>query len=595
MPIQVLSEQTIAKIAAGEVVERPVSVVKELLENAVDAGANSIHVAINDGGRRLIRISDDGHGIAQEEISLAFTRHATSKLRTIDDLEQIATLGFRGEALSSISAVSRVSVTTRARGESLGSQIRIEGGRLLENTSVGAPAGTVISVENLFFNTPARLKFLKKPTTEKKHITLLVTRYALAYPHIRFTLEQDGRELFRSSGSGQLADVMVRVVGLDNFKQMIEIDSLDRGREDRPTVTVRGFASLPDLSRSDRTHIALFINGRYIQDSNLTYAVVQAYHALLQGGRYPMATLMIEIAPQEVDVNVHPTKAEVRFRNPKAVFAAVQRAVREALISHTRVREQRGLPRDVANTPGPSWGTLNRQMDMALPIDSPTGELQGDDRAYSRIQAPNADDPATAIPEGMGAPLKPRTLPMLRVVGQVGATYIVAEGPAGLYLIDQHAAHCRVIYDGLREAGMLDAVEIDAVTIDLTGDETRLLESRLDTLAGCGVLLESFGPTTFVVRGLPQVEGEISASGLLGAVMDDLADDPKQGEQQFREGVLRRISVAAAVKSGQILKQEEMQALIRQLERCAEPRMDPTGKPTLLHMSGEQLAREFGR
>jgi len=592
MPIQVLSEQTIAKIAAGEVVERPVSVVKELIENAIDAGASSIHVAISDGGRRLIRISDDGHGIAQEEVGLAFTRHATSKLRTIDDLITIGTLGFRGEALSSIGAVSRVTVTTRARGESFGIQLRVEGGRLLEESSVGAPVGTVISVENLFFNTPARLKFLKKQSTEKKHITLLITRYALAYPGIRFTLEQDGRELFRSSGSGQLADVMVRVVGLDNFKHMIEIDSVDAGRDDRPTVKVHGFASLPDLSRADRTHIALFINGRYIQDSNLTYAVIQAYHGLLQGGRYPVATLMIDIPPQEVDVNVHPTKAEVRFRNGKAVFSAVQRAVREVLISQARVREQRGLPRDVPDTTGPTWGELGGQMDLTLPIDDPGRfpEMATD----ARIQPPDADDPATAIPEGMGAPLKPRTLPMLRVVGQVGATYIVAEGPAGLYLIDQHAAHCRVIYDALAEANEVDVQEIDAATIDLTADETRLLEPRLAMLNACGIVLESFGPSTFVVRALPAEAAQIDAKALLGQLVDDLAADLRQDDEQFQDRVLSRISAHAAIKAGQILKTEDMQALIRQLERCPQPRTDPTGKPTLLHMSGEQLARQFG-
>lgn len=457
MAIEILPDNIVAQIAAGEVVERPASVVKELVENALDAGAANVHVEIAGGGRKLVRVSDDGSGIPTSEVELAFARHATSKLRTVDDLESIRTLGFRGEALSSITAVSRTSLVTRHRTEEAGTQLLMEAGRLLTHQTVGVPVGTVISVENLFFNTPARLKFLKAESTEKRHIAALITRYAMAYPGTRFTLVQDGREVFRSTGSGQLGDVVARAMGLDNFKNMIPVQAQNSATEDRPAVSVHGYASTPDYSRADRTQITLFVNGRWIQDSSLSYAVVQAYHTLLMNGRYPAAILMIEIDPAEVDVNVHPTKAEVRFRNANAVFSTVQRAVREAVVALAGTAQMRSS-RLVAQPQQTEiqWGvpgsdvSRSRQLDIDLSLEDTGGYAHQRDGLMDSTDAGALDD-ATAIPEGLGAPRKPRTLPMLRVVGQVGAMYIVAEGPAGLYLIDQHAAHERILYEEFME------------------------------------------------------------------------------------------------------------------------------------------------
>lgn len=604
MSIQVLPEQVVAQIAAGEVVERPASVVKELIENALDAGATAVSVRTDAGGRKLIRVSDDGSGISSAEAELAFARHATSKLRSVHDLEVIQTLGFRGEALSSIASVSHVTFTTRHHDEAVGTYLRIEGGNLLETRPIGAPPGTTITVENLFFNTPARLKFLKKENTEKRYVASIVTRYAMAYPQVRFILEQDGREVFRSNGRGQLADAVLKALGLDNFKQMIEVDAEDPARDGRPAVRVYGYTSAPDLNRADRGQITLFVNGRWVQDSSLAYAVIQAYHTLLMNGRFPLAVLMIEIAPHEVDVNVHPTKAEVRFRDPHAVFSTVQRGVREAVIGSADAPQAR-LGRRGGEIHSPSYGRnaawLSAPRDyrsdfeptLPLEMDDP-GQFPGQRQSQDR----DSDDP-NAIPYGPGAPDRPRTLPVLRVVGQVGAMYIVAEGPSGMYLVDQHAAHERILYEQFMDAferqEKISQHVLMGHTIDLSPDEARLIEEKFDVLIAVGFTLEPFGPNTFMIRTVPAVLSDSDPAEAVAAILDDLMADNQPGQLSIEDKIIAQVCRRAAVKAGQILSIEQMQNLIRQLERARNPHTCPHGRPTLLHMSGEQLAREFGR
>ncbi len=603
MPIHILSEKLIAQIAAGEVVERPTSVVKELLENALDAGAKTVHVSTQEGGKRLIRVSDDGSGILADEVELAFARHATSKLSKLEDLEALNTLGFRGEALASIAAVSRVMITTRHHNEKVGTQLRIEGGTITQKLSVGVPSGTVLSIENLFYNTPARLKFLKSENTEKRHIVTLVTNYAIAYPHVKFILEQDGREIFRSLGNGQLADVVVRALGLESFKHMLEIYADDPAHDDRPAVRVWGYASSPDLNRADRSNITLFVNGRWIQDTKLTYAVVQAYHTLLMTGRYPMAVLMVEIPPHEVDVNVHPTKAEVRFRDPNAVFSAIQRAVRMAVLGGANapdIRLRGGMgatPSTQSNTPEPAWNIgTPRPRNTELPLDmTDTGQYP---KQYPS-EYPQDEYDVSHIPEGLGLPQNPRTLPMLRVIGQVGAMYIVAEGPAGMYLIDQHAAHERILYEQYmaRFASQEIAVQqaLSGQTITLSPSEASLVMGKIPALKAVGFDLESFGGNSFVIRSVPAILADRDPITVLNGVIDDLEADKSPGAGKIEEKIIRFVCRHVAVKAGQILNHQQMQDLIRQLERTQNPHTCPHGRPTLLHLSGDQLAREFGR
>ncbi len=601
MAIQILSEQVVSKIAAGEVVERPASVVKELLENSLDAGATTIHVDVVGGGRKRLRISDDGSGIPADEVVLAFARHATSKLQTADDLYRIETLGFRGEALASIAAVSHVTLTTRHEAEDAGTQIRLEGGEIRPPKAIGAPGGTVITIENLFFNTPARLKFLKSEDTEKRQIATFVTRYALAYPHVRFVLVQDGREIFRSSGSGQLADVVVKSLGLDVFRQMVEVADEDPLRDAPGSIKVWGYVSDPALNRKDRSRIILFVNGRSIQDSGLTYAVTQAYHTLLMKGQHPFAVLLISVPPEFVDVNVHPTKAEVRFRDSGAVFVAVQRTVRSAVVALAQTPTLRGSRRHQSLDSNNGWmlpyqpersAPIQREMD--LPLDEP-----GQFTQHRSMPAPALDDDMTALPEGMGKPKKPRTLPMLRVIGQVGAAYIVAEGPAGLYLIDQHAAHERIMYEQFMEAyeaqGIVTQHTLEAQTIDVSPTEARLLEEKLAALQAVGFVVEPFGMNTFVIRAVPALLADTNPIDAVAGIIQDLEQDKAPGQETVEAKIIRHVCKRASVKAGQILTHAEMQGIIRQLERCQSPLTCPHGRPTMLHISGDQLAREFGR
>jgi len=593
MAIRVLSQEVANQIAAGEVVERPASVVKELVENSLDAGARHIIVELEEGGKRLIRVSDDGYGIPADEVEIAFHRYATSKLETIEDLDRIGTLGFRGEALASIASVCRLTLTTRAAGEEIGTRIQLEGGQVTALDAIGAPQGTLIGVENLFYNVPARLKFMKKESTERGHIGALVSRYAMAYPSVRFVLRQGSKEVLRTTGSGDLREVLDEVFGLEAVSQMVPVEQpADTLRDDLPPIGVNGYASLPALNRSNRNQITLFVNGRWVQDSSLTYAVIQAYHTMLMVGRYPVAVLMISLPPEEVDVNVHPTKAEVRFRQPNAVFSAVQRAVRRTLVDEA-------LPptiRHEVTWGSPDWaarrdriaqvtGDRIRQMNIDMEMEGPG-------------QRPYQQPPAGAESE-ISPPARKRNLPMLRVVGQVGATYVVAEGPTGLYLIDQHAAHERILYEQLMAESIQDAVAsqelLEAAAVELLPEQVALVEENLEVLHEVGFSVEPFGRNTIRLRAVPAiVSGGDPVEALLAAV-GEIECGEMPTEATAEEILIARVCKQVAVKAGQVLSYEEMAALIRQLEECESPRTCPHGRPTMLHMSAEQLAKEFGR
>ncbi len=579
MPIRILPPDIAAQIAAGEVVERPASVVKELVENALDAGARTITVDIEGGGRRRIRVADDGAGIPAAEVALAFARHATSKLTTAADLERITTLGFRGEALASIAAVSQVQMVTRAAGEPLGSRIRLEGGAILAHEPVGAPQGTVITVENLFFNVPARLKFLKSEAAERARIEALVTRYALAYPDRRFRLTHDGRLAFQSSGDGDRYAALAAVLGLDTARHMLELPATRAG-----VIQVSGYVSLPTLSRANRSQITLFVNGRWVQDSALSYAIVEAYHGLLMTGRYPAAVVFVTLPPDEVDVNVHPAKTEVRFRRPDAVFGAVQKAIRQLLLAHVPAPEAR-LP--AAQPPPPPAAASPIPLDLSHPVPGMAAE-------YAPVLPQETEEREDQEGRTAGG-----ELPLLRVLGQVGATYIIAEGPDGMYLIDQHAAHERILYERFMAEAARHAVAsqnlLEPVLVDLPPEAAATLAEDMDRLAELGFVVEPFGRTTFLVRAVPAIIARLDpAQALYSAVMEiDQGEPPLSGTREAQ--IIARVCKSAAVKAGQVLSQAEMQEMVRQLEACAAPRTCPHGRPTLIHLTTAQLARQFGR
>src|SRR5512133_2413566 len=369
MPIRLLSSEVASQIAAGEVIERPASVVKELLENSLDAGARSITINIEEAGKKLIEVADDGSGIPSAELELAVARHATSKLVRSDDLFSISTLGFRGEALASIGSVSRLTITSRVQNEEEGARLHLEGGTLGKLTKVGTTVGTTVRVEDLFYNVPARLKFLKSDTTERRATDSLVTRYALAYPEKRFKLSDGKNTVLQTSGDGDRRAILAALYGVDVAKQLLEIQSEEEGFK------LSGFISPTSLTRSNRKKITFFINGRWVHDVSLNTALLQAYHTLLMVGRYPLTALFLEIRPEDVDVNVHPAKAEVRFRNPDKVFSFVQRAVRRALLAYS----------PVPNVAPSLWGTTR-----TVPIEQPRNA--GLDWAIGHDEVPGSSD-----------------------------------------------------------------------------------------------------------------------------------------------------------------------------------------------------------
>ncbi|MBP6017204.1 MAG: DNA mismatch repair endonuclease MutL [Candidatus Promineofilum sp.] len=593
MTIHVLSDQLASQIAAGEVVERPSSVVKELTENAIDAGATTITIDIRGGGRELIQVADNGVGIGADEIETAFLRHATSKLSSAADLWAIRTLGFRGEALAAISAVSRVTIVSRIRDAAAGVRLVLEGGEIGAREAVGAPAGTVIAVENLFYNVPARLKFLKSMTTEKRLIDEFVTRYALAYPGIRFRLSHDGRVTFQTAGSGATADVLLSAYGPDTARQLIEVaapptEATPSGDGRRAAIGVRGFVSDPALTWAGRNHIQLFVNGRMIRDTRLTFAVVQAYHTLLPVGRFPLAILFIELLPEEVDVNVHPTKVEVRFRDEGAAFGAVQRAVRAALMDTAPARGLGSWSSGLAS----GWGGIRPASDRA---GSPSTQLD----IPWQLHGPGREEPAAAEASASLPGTTDRRLPIMRVIGQVGAAYIIAEGPDGLYLIDQHAAHERILYEQfLAQRQGQQAVSqglVASATVYLSPSQARLVEERLPLLSSLGFEIEAFGPNAFSIRAVPAILSRSDPGEALAAVVADLENETTPLQSEIEALVIKRVCKTAAVKAGQSLTRDEMEAMILQLEACEVPHTCPHGRPTLIHLSAALLARQFGR
>jgi DNA mismatch repair protein MutL len=593
MPIRVLSDEMASKIAAGEVVERPASVVKELTENAIDAGATTINVDVREGGRQLIQVADDGQGIPPDQLETAFLRHATSKMQSADDLEAIETLGFRGEALSAIAAVSQITAVSRTRGESAGVRLALEGGRKTGRESVGAPQGTVIAVANLFFNTPARLKFLKAVTTERRAIDEYVTRFALAHPAIRFRLTHDNRITFQSTGSGKLADVLAAIHGPEMAGQLIAIGPAGEEKRGDSEVVVSGYVGPPSVNWSNRSQITIFANGRWIKDNRLNYAVIQAYHTLLPTGRYPLAVVFIDMPPQSLDVNVHPAKTEVRFRDGNRIFGAVQRAVRASLLADGPIPQASHF----ASLQGSSWGG-SRDRQAFERRGEEHGQLGLDWSAGAASKAGDGDAGDTSLEAEPGG----GRLPIMRLVGQVGASYIVTEGPEGLYLLDQHAAHERILYEQFMAAweaegggGMASQGLVTGNAVQLSPSQSTLLTENLELLGQIGFRIESFGPNTFMVRGIPAMLTGLDPTRAVMGVVDDL----ERGESPLKGGIeariILRVCKSAAVKAGKTLSSEEMEAMISQLENCQNPRTCPHGRPTLIHLSAFQLAKEFGR
>ncbi len=549
MPIKVLAPEIAGKIAAGEVVEGPASVVKELVENSLDAGASQVRIEAQGGGVSSIRVTDNGCSIPLAEVELAFQRHATSKIDELADLENISSLGFRGEALPSIAAMAKVEMLTKAASDAVGSYLHLRDGAVVDRGNRARVQGTTITIHRLFRHFPARFKFLKSATTENSHIAHVVSRYALAFPEVRFSLSLNGRLALHTQGNGNLQDVVAEIYGWEIAQNMLRIAGLDSFPK------VSGLISPPSSSRSSRSYISFFVNRRWVQSRLLARAVEQAYQGRLMSDRHPMAVINISLPHQEIDVNVHPTKTEVRFRGEQAIFTAVERAVKAAL----------------AKAPLPKVKTM-------LSYPSPA---QSEGLWTMRNGEPTAAD----------------SLPILRVMGQLTNSYIIAEGPEGLYLIDQHAAHERVLYEKLLTQQSTRKVEIqgllEPVTIELGPKQEEVLKARSEALTEFGFNIEPFGSKSCLIRAAPAVTSGTNLREMIRALLDDLAAD--EAPLKWQEKVAQSLACHSAIKAGQALSNEEMRELVKQLEQTALPGTCPHGRPTMIHLSSHQLEREFGR
>lgn len=608
--ISVLDEHTANRIAAGEVIERPASVVSELVQNSIDAGATSIAVTIEDGGKELIKVTDNGCGMTRQDAVLSLQRHATSKIRTVEDLDAISTLGFRGEALPSIASVSVMEMITKHETEADAVRLEVQAGTIANLESVGAPQGTTISVRKLFFNTPARLKFLKSAQTELGHITDLVGRFAMAYPSIHFRLVHNSREVLSSPATGNPLNSITQVLGRDVARQLVPISF------ETPAMRVSGFISNASLTRINRNYQIFFVNGRPVRSKSIAHAIDQAYRGLLQPGRYPVAIIFIELAPELVDVNVHPTKAEVKFSSEQEIHSAVHRAVNAALMAGAAAPAitsagdsvQRPAP-PLSLTPDPP-----RYRQGAF-IDSPGSvDLKAFQEALARRRENLPDQPDPFVWErGVGVPVEESPVPeadfdairtvalsSVKVIGQARDTYIVAQCDDGILIIDQHVAHERVLFDRMLETdeSRRPAVQglVLPITLSLSVREAAIVGQRLDQLRQAGFELEPFGGETYVVRGVPASIKPADAEAVLRDVISELVDLSVTKHLLVKaEQVLITACCKMAIKAGDTLSDDEMNRLVSDLLECRNPFTCPHGRPIILSLSNWELDRKFRR
>src|SRR3989440_177626 len=671
MPIRQLAPDVAAKIAAGEVVERPASVVKELIENSIDAGATQIRVDLMNGGLQLIRVIDNGSGIPAEELPLALSRHATSKVAQIDDLEHIRSLGFRGEALASIAAVAEVSLLSRHGGAEHGAQVGAANGHISEVNIAASPEGTTLTVRNLFSAVPARLKFLKSRNTEVSHCLHMLEQYALAYPEIRFSVFSEGRQIFSTPGDGQLSSVLIEIYGLQVAEQMVPISNLDGREEDPERPVVTGYTSLPACYKNTRQHISFFVNRRWVLSRMLTTAVGEAYHSLLLAGRHPIAVVNISLDPTLLDVNVHPAKTEIRFLKERRVYAAVLRAVRRALLEEAEmptwgnnnklavgnqgainrpptplsednvgsaitdqlIAPNTGIPDTDApdndaltpTFPQDPWLTvteeetgtkpplLSRLWQSHIRSDEPVGKKEDEVPTKDGVPALGAGQSSiVGVPlVGTLLPYQPdtpsaenqeqtRRLPSLRVIGPPSQSYIVTEGPEGMYLIDQHAAHERILLErmvaALKARTPISQMLLTPMQLELAPEELEAIEDHLQQLEQIGFILEILDNNSLLIRAVPNVlVKQMNARSLRDLLADLTAPENPGNTETWEEHALANVACKAAIKANYFLTVSEMREMIEQLERTNAPYSCCHGRPTMVHFSLSALEHEFGR
>ena len=576
--IKILSPEISALIAAGEVIERPASVVKELVENSLDAGAKRIFISTSAGGMDSIVVSDNGKGIEPEEVEVAFERHSTSKIYTESDLDSIDTLGFRGEALYSISSVSQVNIATRARGQVKGVRISLDNQAHISKSFAGIDYGTTISVSKLFYSFPARRKFFKSESAEANRIHSLVQKFAICHPDVAFELNQGSSRPFRTSGSGDLADAMGAILGISEASKMIKISEDYDPNWEGPIVS--GIIGTPNQKRSNRSRIFLFVNGRLVQSRTLSYAFEQAYKGFSSDNKFPVGAIMLRVPLDEVDVNVHPAKTEVRFKNENQIFSVVQSSIRSTLLDyspvHSVINNQRSETKFTEKSePSTFWPTalVNTRFE------------------YDKIsQVDQTDGINTVIPYR-------EVLPLLRVLGQISDTYIVCEGPEGIYIIDQHAAHERIIYEQIVADAKDKCVEtqmlLEPVHMELDENQEALIDENKDVFESLGMTPEPFGPSSYLIRTVPKILSEADPRESFHRMLSALSEQVEF--KSWEDKAAYSIACHAAIRAGKQMSYSEMSLLVKQLESCQHPNNCPHGRPTMITMTNTHLEREFSR
>ena len=599
--IRILPENLTNKIAAGEVVERPASVVKELVENALDAGCSDLVVEIEQGGRRLIRVSDDGYGMTREDALLALERHATSKIGTDADLFELSTLGFRGEALPSIASVSRFTLATREAEQIEGAEIYAEGGRIKEVKACGMAVGTVITVRNLFFNTPARLKFMKSSETEAGHVGDLLARLAISRPQTRFTYIADGRTIFPLL-PGDLLQRVTSLLGSSIGKALYPVDYVDG------PLSVSGLVASPDCSRSAASHLYTFINGRFIRDKVVQHAILQSYRNFLEKGRYPVVVLFIGLPPGEVDVNVHPTKHEVRFREQGRVHDGIMAAVEMVLRSTPWLGKGRDPAASNTGTmPESSAGPARVEaVREALARYQPSSHRQGAflvpppvlrERPDSATRTPT---PATAVADSQSPTAESGYFSSLAVIGQYYGSYIVCQDETDLVLIDQHAAHERVAFERLKTQFAQGCIESQGLlfpeTLEFSFREGAALGENRESLARIGYELEEFGGTTWLLKGVPRILAGGDYQRTLRDIVEELQSLGKSRSfTDVLEDILARIACHSVVRGVHPLGRSEISALFAQMDATDFSSNCPHGRPVSRILSLVEIERLFKR
>jgi len=588
--IKLLPDHIANKIAAGEVVDRPASVLKELVENALDAGATQIDVEIIAGGKKSVIVSDNGSGMSRDNALLCIERHATSKILDADDIEKVRTLGFRGEALAAISSVSRFTLATRRAEDEHGTEIVISGGKLQDVRDVGGPSGSRVSVRNLFFNIPARRKFLRTEQTELSHVRQSFLVYAMSHPETGFSLTVDGREAYRLAGGATIEDRLRELLGSDSFHLLRPVHWAD-GK-----IEIKGYVSLPQNSRADRTEQFIFINGRPASAAVLNYAVGEAYHTLLPRGRYPILYIYIRMQPEQVDVNVHPAKKEVRFRRPGEIRDTLIEALRNALeqLSSASLDVPLQSVPPVPPVTAPLLAIENMPQARTfsypkLPMVPSSGTVSGNGREGDKNEVSSGGKEVSEAPWSW-----------CRILGQVGGLYVIMETEDGLVLMDPHAAHERVLYERYMKEVLGKKVKgqglLTPESVELGPEDAQCVRDHLDTLKRMGFGISEFGGDTFIVDALPVCLGNASAGSLLAEVAGGLGRGGKRGgTERWAEENVAQAACKAAVKARDHLRLDEIEQLVIDLARAEMPYTCPHGRPTIIFMGYNELHKKFGR